>query len=117
MVKLFGATSAMMVKIVDQYYQLVFFDSIGLSGIFEKNGSRKVHRSDKTKLLVIWLMNKTLNSVSIYLNKGIQDCPFNLEAREGYKSALDDITGNYLFDTTESRNNLQVSKTLFWFWT
>ena len=35
---------------------------------------------------------------------------FILEARERYKSALDDITGHDLFGTTESRNNLQVSK-------
>ena len=34
-----------------------------------------------------------------------------MEARERYKSALDYITGHYLFDTTESRNNLQVNKT------
>ena len=41
---------------------------------------------------------------------------FYFEAREGYKSALDDITGYYLFGTTESRNNLQVRKAPFnWF--
>ena len=49
---------------------------------------------------------------------GTQDCPFYLEASKGYKSALDDITGHYLFGTTESRNNLQVNKAPFtWFWT